>query len=296
MIAALSLDADQSALRDAIASACAELPAGAPFDAGRWRMLAQLGALGAGSDGESGAGELVAVFEALGEVAHAGPLVETVIALAALGTSGERGPIERGEAFASVGAVPLWPFGEDASLYFAIAEEELWRARPTGESTALMTLAGDPWMRSGAELGERIEAGRDALALGRVAAAAALASAGRRLIEDAAERARTRRQFGRPIGDYQSVAHPLAECAIRLGASEALARTAAWHLDHPDAADGAHELARSAFESARESALAAAYQAHQTFGALGITLEGPVFGISRRIRQWASLPLRGVER
>ena len=292
MIAALSLDADESALRDAIASACAEVPAGAPFDAERWQVLAELGALGAGSDGESGPRELVAVFEALGEVAHAGPLVETVIALAALGASGERGPIERGEGFASVGVVPLWPFGEDASLYLAIDAEELRRARLVDGSTAVTTLAGDPWLRADAELGERMEAGRDALALGRVAAAAALAAAGLRLIEDAAERARTRRQFGRPIGDYQSVAHPLADCAIRLGASEALARAAAWHLDA--AADGAHELARSAFESSRGSALAAAYQAHQTFGALGITLEGPVFGISRRIRQWASLPLRGA--
>ena len=292
MIAALSLDADQSALRDAIASACAKVPAGAPFDAGRWRALAELGVLGAGSDGESGARELVAVFEALGEVAHAGPLVETVIALVAIGQSDLRGPIERGEAFASVGTAPLWPFGEGASLYLAIADQELWRARPTGASSAVTTLAGDPWLRTDVELGERVGAGRDALALGRVAAAAALASAGRRLIDDAAERARTRRQFGRPIGDYQSVAHPLAECAIQLGASEALARAAAWHLEA--AVADAHELARSAFESSRGSALAAAYQAHQTFGALGITLEGPVFGISRRIRQWASLPLRGA--
>jgi len=29
---------------------------------------------------------------------------------------------------------------------------------------------------------------------------------------------------------------------------------------------------------------------HQAFGAIGITLEGPVFHISRRIRQLASLP------
>ena len=291
MIAAFSLDADQNVLRDAIAAACAEVPRGASFERERWRALAELGALGAGTDGESGARELVAVFEALGEAAHAGPLVETVIALAAIRDAPERGAIERGEAFASVGVAPLWPFGEDATVHLAIVDGELRHARLIGEGTPLSTLAGDPWLRSQAEIGARVEGGPDALTLGRVAAAAALAAAGQRLIHDAAERACARRQFGRPIGDYQAVAHPLAQCSIRLGASEGLGRAAARHVDSGD--DAAEDLALAAFESAREGAMAAAHQAHQTFGALGITLEGPVFASSRRIRQWASLPLRG---
>ena len=34
----------------------------------------------------------------------------------------------------------------------------------------------------------------------------------------------------------------------------------------------------------------AAHVAHQVFGAIGITLEGPVFRVSRRLRQLASQP------
>ena len=74
-------------------------------------------------------------------------------------------------------------------------------------------------------------AGSDrALALGRLAAAALLVGAGRILIERAAERARTRQQFGRPIGSHQAVSHPLADCSIRLSAAEGVLRSAAWAM------------------------------------------------------------------
>ena len=52
-------------------------------------------------------------------------------------------------------------------------------------------------------------------------------------------------------------------------------------------ADG-RELAAGARLSAARSAVAAAHVCHQLFGAQGITLEGPVFHVSRRIRQLAS--------
>ncbi len=289
MITAQSLDADERALADVIATACSERPVGAPFDLAAWQVLARLGVFSLGSDGPSPARGLVAVFEALGEMAHAGPLVETVIAMAVLEVGPERAAIERGETFACVGAAPFWPFATKAQRCFAIAGEAIHPAHLTGAAVPVTTLAGDPWLRSAADLEAPLANGGRALALGRVAAAAALVGAGRVLIERAAERARTRQQFGRPIGVHQSVSHPLADCTIRLSASEGLLRTAAFELDAQSEDDGART--GMAFASARTSALMAAYQAHQTFGALGITLEGPLFAISRRVRQWASLPI-----
>ena len=82
--------------------------------------------------------------------------------------------------------------------------------------------------------------------------------------------------------------HPLADRFMELGVAAALARAAACHLDAGDSR--AASTTSAARLSATRSALAAAYTAHQLFGAVGITLEGDVFHVSRRIRQLASQP------
>jgi len=84
------------------------------------------------------------------------------------------------------------------------------------------------------------------------------------------------------------VAHPLADSVIRLDASAALARSAAFALD-TGAGDAMVALLR-ARASADRAAVAAAQTCHQVFGALGVSLEGPVFNYSRRMLQAASLP------
>jgi alkylation response protein AidB-like acyl-CoA dehydrogenase len=129
---------------------------------------------------------------------------------------------------------------------------------------------------------------RAALSLYDAFLAAYLAAAGRRLIDDASEHARTRVQFGKAIGEFQAVALPLAECRIHLDAAQGLARAAAYQLDV--GAASAREDASAARLSAAAAAVHAAHVGHQSFGALGITLEGPVFHITRRIRQLASQP------
>jgi alkylation response protein AidB-like acyl-CoA dehydrogenase len=74
---------------------------------------------------------------------------------------------------------------------------------------------------------------------------------------------------------------------MRLEAAATLARAAAFHFDAGPPRD-ARRFSLAAHASACEAALAAAYVCHQVFGAVGITLEGPVFHVSRRIRQLAS--------
>jgi alkylation response protein AidB-like acyl-CoA dehydrogenase len=97
------------------------------------------------------------------------------------------------------------------------------------------------------------------------------------------EWARDREQFGRPIGDFQSVAYPLADVAVRTRAARNLVRSAAYALDHGDSSTAS--AAATARLSAARAALDATYRAHQAFGALGFTVEGPVAGIGQHIRQ-----------
>ena len=278
MIPALELDAERAAVRDAVAAGCA----------GGWAALGELGALAAGADGESGAGELVATCEALGAAAVAGPIVETVIALRLL-PEAEHAPIAAGAARVSVGVPPLLPFAPEASVFIELAGARAFRASPRGAIHAVETLGGDVWGRVELVRGAELPGAVAALAAGRLACAALLAAAGRRALELAAEHARTRKQFGRALGEFQAVAHPLAAAWIHISAAEMLARAAAHHADA--SAPEAPALAAAAWLSARRAALAAVLRAHQTFGAVGVTLEGPVFPLTRRVRQWASLPL-----
>ena len=68
-----------------------------------------------------------------------------------------------------------------------------------------------------------------------------------------------------------------------------MARAAACALDSRD--PDAPAAAARARLSAAASATAAAYQAHQTFGAIGFTIEGPVAHVSLRIRQLSLQPV-----
>jgi hypothetical protein len=287
VIAALELDAERAAVRDAVAAWCRDAGAAA-FDPGRWRELAGLGVLAVGTGGEGGARELVASCEALGAAAAAGPLVETFVALRLL-PEAERERVGGGEALVALGQPPLLAFAPLAQLFVELDGGRAFLARPRGPVMALDTLAGDPWGRIELMREGELPGIAAALAAGRLACAALLAAAGRRALELAAAHARTRKQFGRAIGEFQAVAHPLAACWIRVCAAEMLARAAAHDADEGDA--GASGLSGAAWLSARRAALAAAARAHQTFGAVGITLEGPLFGLTRRIRQWASLAL-----
>lgn len=52
------------------------------------------------------------------------------------------------------------------------------------------------------------------------------------LLEQAVSYARTRTQFGQPIGKFQAVAHRIADMKVNLEAARLLAYRAAWRLDH----------------------------------------------------------------
>ena len=298
----LAFDDAQQAIHDAASQLCRDRcsdavvkAASGSFPSGLWKAIAELGILAiATPDGDGGASELVAACEALGRAVFPGPLAASICA-AQLLPPRERDAVTSGVAVVSVGWPPLMAWAPAAGLFIEIDGQFAFLARPRGAIEPVETLGGEPWGRvellRTAPLGDA----RRALTLHDIALAAYLAAAGTRLVEDAAEHARTRKQFGRAIGEFQAVAHPLADVWVQLAAAATLARAAAFRFDRapkdglgPDAiaSAGAARL------SAARSALGAAHICHQVFGAIGITLEGPVFHVSRRIRQLASAPHR----
>ena len=296
----LAFDDGQQAIADAVAHFCAET-----FDddavkasTGRlpreaWSALAALGVLGVLTEEEEGGLlEAVAAVESLGAAAFPGPLAASFLASVVL-EGAEQAAVADGSAIVSVGADGLWPWGAEASVFLEVevdgvsGEERIHRVAPQGALDPVETLGGEPWARAPAERVRTLSRGAEGLAVLRTVLAAQLAALGHRLVRDASGHAAVRKQFGRPIGDFQAVAHPLADASMRLEASSALAHAAAWAFDAGREAD-ARRLACAAHASAAAAAKEALSVGHQVFGAVGITIEGPAFHVSRRIRQLVS--------
>ena len=291
----LEYDADQSALADTVRRWCEhhapdtvvrELDG--QFPRPLWDGLAELGVLGLGTaEGGGGALEIAAAMEQLGAANVPGPLAATFIATHLLAPD-ERIAVASGELVVSVGSPPLMPWARAASVYIELDEEEAWRAHAESKMEPVETLGGEPWGRVTLRRDERLDGVSRALAVGDIALGAYLGGAGGRLLHVATDYARDRVQFGRPIGDFQGVAHRLADVHLRLTAARHLVRLAAHALDS-GSADAVTDAARARL-SATRAGLDAAYAAHQTLGAMGFTVEGPVAGVARRIRHVSLLP------
>jgi alkylation response protein AidB-like acyl-CoA dehydrogenase len=99
------------------------------------------------------------------------------------------------------------------------------------------------------------------------------------------EYATQRRTWGRPIGSYQGVSHPLADAATSIDGARLLVRKAAWARDGQQ--PRARELAAMAFAFAAESARDATYMAVHFHGGVGFTLEHDAQLHYRRVRGWS---------
>ena len=290
----LAFDDGQSAVAEAVGQFCAEHVSDTVvrqalhnFDKSLWRRFSELGVfVAAEPGGEAGAMELCAAMEVLGDASFPGPLVSTCVAIHAL-PEAEAASLLAGTSVASLGEPPSLGWAEVADIFLIHKAGRLYRAERQGEVEPLETLGGESWGRVELKQGEVLSRSVAALNLGEIALASYLAGAGRRIIREAAEHAATRQQFGRPIGEFQAVSHPLADSWMRLDAARGLARRAAWAFGCADPQEAQYR-ASVARRSAARAAVDAAHVAHQVFGAVGVTLEGPAFHISRRIRQWAS--------
>ena len=113
-------------------------------------------------------------------------------------------------------------------------------------------------------------------------AALALEASGiaRRALELAVEHAKTREQFGRPIGVYQAVSHPLANTYVEAELARSLAYWAAWCVAENDEQTAIAVAAAKSY--AGDAAVAACERAIQVLGGIGFTWEHPLHTYYKR--------------
>jgi len=299
----LGFSEEQEAVRVAVDRFCTQRDtetiarrSGEPLPRSLWRDLAAVGVFYPGAPGHDAGGalEVCAIAETLGHHVFPGPVAATYIAIQALDEARAAEVID-GAALVSLSGADstLLPFGTEADLFLVTDGERIFLADTPENIEPVATLGGELWGRALLKVDRQLTVSARGLVAGNIATAAYLAGAAWRLLRAAAEYAGTRRQFGRTLGEFQAVTHPLADCAIGLTGAQTLVRAAACSADS-GATEDAECLAAGALVAARRAALKTAFDCHQVFGGIGVTLEGPAFHISRRIRQVASTPPLGA--
>jgi alkylation response protein AidB-like acyl-CoA dehydrogenase len=307
----LAYNEDQEAIRAAISRFCTQhavqemaRQSGNPFPRALWRELAELGAFLPAAPGDSDAGgalEVCAISETLGHHLFPGPVAATYLAIQVVDDE-ERAGLMDGQLLVSLSSTgsTLLPWGTEADLFLVARSDDIARAHAPHPVEAVSTLGGETWARAALGIDRPLANAARGFTIGKISTAAYLASAAWRLLEEASDYAATRKQFGKTLGEFQAVAHPLADCAIGLTAAQTLARAAACGFDAAGTGSDSDDvqeidgLAAGALLSAQRASLNTAYVCHQVFAGIGITLEGPAFHISRRIRQVASTPPGGA--
>jgi alkylation response protein AidB-like acyl-CoA dehydrogenase len=101
------------------------------------------------------------------------------------------------------------------------------------------------------------------------------------MLELSVQHARDRRQFDRPIGAFQAIAHRCADMRADVDACRYLAYQAAWALDRAGTADAEVAAAKS---YTNDAVRRVAMHAHQVHGALGFSTEHDLHLFSRRAK------------
>jgi alkylation response protein AidB-like acyl-CoA dehydrogenase len=127
----------------------------------------------------------------------------------------------------------------------------------------------------------------------RAAAAAEALGVAQRALDLGIEHAQTRVQFGKPIGTYQAVSHPLAQTYTDVELARSLVYWAAWCVAEYD--DRAVLAAAAAKAFATEAAVAACERSIQAHGGIGFTWEHPLHRFYKRALWLEGLGRRPAE-
>jgi len=254
-----------------------------------WAQLAELGWTGVSTAEDAGGAGLTFVeeavlFEELGRALYHGPFFSTVaLTLPAL-PDDLRTEVAAGEATWTLALGPLVPdldtaarvaiVGGDGVYELEGAERELLsttdETRPLG-----VVRGGDPGRRlaDSSVLPEIRSRSHAALAIEACGVA-------RRALELSIEYAASREQFGRKIGVYQAISHPLADAYTQLELARSLALWAAWCVAE---GDGQAAIAAAAAKaSAGDAAVSVCETAIQAHGGIGFTWEHVLHRLYKR--------------
>jgi hypothetical protein len=219
----------------------------------------------------------VLAFVELGRAAVPGPYAESVAVLPALlaGTPQAQriDALAAGEQVATLAAPPGVPYAVDAAAadtVFLLDGSELYEASPGTELGSVDRARRLAEVSAGTQVctvGD-VDRARD---LGALATAAQLLGAGHAALDAAIDYAKSRVQFGKPIGSFQAVKHQLADALVGLDLARPLLYGAALAVaeDSPDRARDV-SAAKVACADAAYRASRAALQVH---GAIGYTSE-----------------------
>ncbi|WP_039794821.1 acyl-CoA dehydrogenase family protein [Nocardia araoensis] len=253
------------------------------------RQLAEAGVLGlAIAEEHGGIGaepiDLVVAFQEIGRAAVPGPLVETAAAIPALLQAlPDQSPAARwltdfaeGTALGTVAFAGPGRSGvaldADAAEVVLLAGERLSIGHRTGlvrsvdPARRLFAVAADETVIEGEQVGAAVAAGFDT---GALACAAQLLGAGKALLHASTEYAKQRKQFGKPIGEFQAVKQKLADVLIALDLAEPLLYRAALTMTGPTRGRDVS----AAVIACGDAAYRAARTALQVHGAIGYTAE-----------------------
>ncbi|HEY1280882.1 MAG TPA: acyl-CoA dehydrogenase family protein [Acidimicrobiales bacterium] len=292
-----------STLRDLLSKECPATRVRAAWDDGTghapdaWAQVAALGLLGLlvpEADGGGGGDEvdLVLLLVELGRTGVPGPVIEhaAIVAPALAGTPWAR-QVAAGELVATAWLDgPYVPHAGVADLI--LTPEGVLEGCSSTEVEALdggrrlfVVDAAPPIAVAGLD----VELAR---VRGALAAAAVLIGLAARLIELAADHARQRHQFGRPIGSFQAVKHLLANALVKMEFAQPAVERAAWSVAtrQPTRARDVSMAKALASEAALQSARAAI----QVHGAMGYTWECDVQLFAKKA--WALAAAHGDAR
>jgi alkylation response protein AidB-like acyl-CoA dehydrogenase len=285
------------------------------FDAELWRTLVDMGAVsmavpsGAGGGG-AGLVELALVTRPLGYHVAPVPLVEAAVAarlLAHTDTADAHRHLVaalEGTELVTValrpavdGVARLVPAGAVADAVVALDGDELVVvARAADGAPVPPNLGSSPLADRAVDAagGERhvlargaraAELTADALADWQVATASAMIGIAAAALDIAVAYVKERRQFGVPIGSFQSVQHKLADVATLIDGGRLLVSEAAWAGD--DGAANAAALASMAFLFGGRTAQEASGAALHFHGGYGFMLEYDIQLYYRRAKAWS---------
>jgi alkylation response protein AidB-like acyl-CoA dehydrogenase len=288
-------------LREPIRRLCAAHSATAPatdapgpacLDRGVWRALGEIGVFSCWVPQERGGLDLGAVvsaalWEELGYGLAQGPLTWSALAAGRLdGVLDDGASVVTGvEPGRSRLVIPDLP---DADLLVVLGEDV--RIHDVGDLDVCVATSVDPgtsvgWcgqLGPGTVVGGRGEAQTWRL-LGAMLSASYLVGLAKLAVDVATEHARTRVQFGRPIGGFQAMKHLIADMVVHAEMARAAVRQAAESLDEGIPAQRSVAGAKALAGEAARIACTGCIQVH---GGMGYTWEARPQWIWKRALVW----------
>jgi alkylation response protein AidB-like acyl-CoA dehydrogenase len=264
-----------------------------------WAQLAELGWTGASvAEEHGGAGlqflEEAVLHEAAGAALLHAPLWSTSTLVPFLPAEDQKA-VASGEASWTLALAPLVPDLDTATHVAVVGGDTIWELEGAEREVLATSDESRPLgVVSGGEAGRAL-CPSDVLPALRARSLTILAleavGVAARALELAVAYVSEREQFGRRIGTYQAVSHPLASTLADVELARSLAWWAAWCVAHdePDAS----VAAAAAKADAADAAVLACERAIQVLGGIGFTWEHVLHRLYKRalwIQAWEASP------